>query len=162
MFELPLLALGEQLGDELPPVLEVLEAAVLLLVGVLALGLQVEQFFIKDPVVLIESVMVVALLEEALALALEILLRYLGLLLLDALLALEVLLRDVRVLLEPALIVLLGGLDLVLDELLPAAPQPLQLAVDLLLLQLLPVPLNRQLLLQPPACLQLLCNCAHQ
>jgi hypothetical protein len=162
VLQLALLALGQQLGDQLPSVLKVLQPPFLLLVGVLALGLQVEEFLVDGAVVLVEGVVVVAFFEEALALAFEVLLCDLGLLLLDALLALEVLLGDVGVLLQPALVVLLRALQLALDVLLPTAPQTLQLAVDLLLLQLLTVALNGQLLLQPAAGLQLLGNGVHQ
>ena len=64
--------------------------------------------------------MVIPFLEQPLPLPFEILLCDLALLLLDPLLPLEVLLRNIRVLLQPALVILLGGLDLILDVLLPA------------------------------------------
>jgi hypothetical protein len=105
---------------------------------------------------------VVAFLEEALALAFEVLLRHLRLLLLQAFLPLEVLLGDGRILPEPALVVLLRGLDLVLDVLLAAASQSLQLAVDLLLLQLLAVAFDGQFLLEAAAGVQLLHYRVHQ
>lgn len=162
MLQLTLFALGQQLGDQLPSILKILQPTLLLLVSVFALGLQVEEFLIDSSVILVKSIMVVAFFEETLTLAFKVLLCDLGLLFFDALLALEVLLSDVRVLLESALVVLLRALQLVLDILLPTTSQPLQLAVNLLLLQLLTMSLDGQFLLQSATGLQLLGDGTHQ
>lgn len=101
-------------------------------VGVFALGLQVEQCLIQGSVILIERIMVIPLLEQSLPLSFEILLRDLTLLLLNPLLPLKMFLSDIGVLLQPTLVILLGGLDLILNVLLPAPSQSLKLTVDLL------------------------------
>ena len=74
----------------------------------------------------------IPLLEQSLPLSFEILLCDLALLLLNPLLPLEMFLCDVGILLKAALIILLGGLDLILNVLFPAPSQTLKLAVDLL------------------------------
>lgn len=104
----------------------------------------------------------VAFLEEALALAFEVLLSHFRLLLLDALLSLEVLLGNIRVLFQSGLIVFLRALQLALHILLPTAAQPLQLTLDLLLFKLLAVAFDGQLFLKTATGLQLLGDGAHQ
>ena len=122
VLQFPAFAVLQQFGHQFPSVLEFLDASVLLLVGVLAAGLQVQQLLVEEAVVLVEGVVVVAFLQQPLPFALEVLLGHLGLLLLRAFLPLEVFLGDVWVLPEAGLVVVLGGLDLGLDVLLPAAP----------------------------------------
>jgi hypothetical protein len=134
VLQFALLALAQEFCYQLSSVLEVSESALLLLVRVFALGLQVEQGFIEGAVFFIESVVVVALLEETLPLPLEVLLGDLGLLLLDSLLPLEVLLCNGWILLQPGLVVLLRGLYLVLDILLPASAKSFEFSVNFLLL----------------------------
>lgn len=132
MLQFSLFGLGEEFGDEFSSVLEVFQSSLFLFVGVLALGLQVEQCLIQSPVILIERIMVIPLLEQSLPLSFEILLRDLTLLLLNPLLPLKMFLSDIGVLLQPTLVILLSGLDLILNVLLPAPSQSLKLAVDLL------------------------------
>ena len=132
VLQLSLLGFCEEFGDEFSSVLEVFQSSLFLFVGVLALGLEVEQCLIQGPVILIQRIMVIPFLEQPLPLSFEILLRDLTLLLLNPLLPLKMFLSDIRILLEPTLVILLGGLDLILDVLLPAPSQSLQLAVNLL------------------------------
>lgn len=132
MLQFSLFGFGEEFGDKFSSVLEVFQSSLFLFVGVLALGLQVEQCLIQGSVILIERIMVIPLLEQSLSLSFEILLRDLTLLLLNPLLPLKMFLSDIGVLLQPTLVILLGGLDLILDVLLPAPSQSLKLAVDLL------------------------------
>lgn len=132
MLQFSLFGLGEEFGDEFSSVLEVFQSSLFLFVGVLALGLQVEQCLIQSPVILIERIMVIPLLEQSLPLSFEILLRDLTLLLLNPLLPLKMFLSDIGVLLQPTLVILLGGLDLILNVLLSAPSQSLKLTVDLL------------------------------
>lgn len=132
MLKFSLFGLGEEFGDEFSSVLEVFQSSLFLFVGVLALGLEVEQCLIQGSVILIQRIMVIPLLEQSLPLSFEILLRDLTLLLLNPLLPLKMFLSDIGVLLQPTLVILLGGLDLILNVLLPAPSQSLKLTVDLL------------------------------
>lgn len=132
MLQFSLFGFGEEFGDEFSSVLEVFQSSLFLFVGVFALGLQVEQCLIQSSVILIERIMVIPLLEQSLPLSFEILLGDLTLLLLNPLLPLKMFLSDIGVLLQPTLVILLGGLDLILNVLLPAPSQSLKLTVDLL------------------------------
>lgn len=139
VLELSLLAFIEQSDHEFATVLKIFESSVFLLSGILAPCLEVEEGAVQLAILFVELIVIVPFLQEPLSLSFEVLLGDLGPLLLEALLLVEVLLCDVWVFPEPVFVVLLSALNLIFDVLLPAPAQPLEFALDLLLLQLLPV-----------------------